>query len=398
MTGDYNTGMEKFGLSNVLTEDLKRSGGKIFQVGGSVRDELLGLDQSKSKDLDLMVVGMDMDTLNRVLSRHGKTALVGKSFGVIKFKPVGWDDEPIDISVPRIDNKTGDGHTDFTVETGKHITLEQDQLRRDFTCNSIAKDIETGELHDLSNDWTETLGQWDIEKKLLRMVSPNSMEDDPLRIFRAVQFSSRFDFEIEPNTMKNIRENVHRIKTVSKDRFLEEFRKLFFKSERPSIGINLMKSTGILRELFPELDERFDSIDLDSIDDLAKDSFVVFLALFFEPVEDAEKIMKEFRFPNDDIQMVKDILDFLCFGLASDKQLVQWNNDRKSKDVILDLLDDILLILDLPTASSRLSIMRFKGIPTKISELPVNGNDLLQKGFKGAEIGKELRSLLLDRL
>ena len=122
------------------------AGGKIYQVGGAVRDEMLG---KVSKDLDLLVVGVELKDLARTLTRFGKTNLVGKAFGIIRFTPKG-SDEVIDISVPRIDSKsTGKGHKDFEVKLGMGITLQQDQLRRDFWMNAMARNIETGELHDI---------------------------------------------------------------------------------------------------------------------------------------------------------------------------------------------------------------------------------------------------------
>ena len=137
-------------------------GGKIYQVGGAVRDEMLG---KVSKDLDLLVVGVELNDLARVLTRFGKTNLVGKAFGIIKFVPDGATEE-IDISIPRIDSKsTGKGHKDFEVKLGKGITLQQDQLRRDFWMNAIAKDIETGEMHDI-----EKKGQTDIENQQIRVI------------------------------------------------------------------------------------------------------------------------------------------------------------------------------------------------------------------------------------
>ena len=102
---------------------IMNAGGKIYQVGGAVRDEILG---KVSKDLDLLVVGIDLKELSKIVGRFGKTNMVGKAFGIIKFKPEG-SDEDIDISVPRVDEKsTGKGHKDFKVKLGKGITLKQE--------------------------------------------------------------------------------------------------------------------------------------------------------------------------------------------------------------------------------------------------------------------------------
>ena len=143
-------------LSADVRDAIKRKGGKIYQIGGAVRDEILG---KVSKDLDILVVGIEVSVLAQVLKPFGKVNLVGKSFGVIKFTPEGTGEE-VDISVPRIDSKsTGKGHKDFEIKLGKGITLKQDQMRRDFWMNTIAQDIETGEVHDIGRE-----GKLDIDE------------------------------------------------------------------------------------------------------------------------------------------------------------------------------------------------------------------------------------------
>ena len=105
-------------LTKELRQDVKSMGGKIYQIGGAVRDEFLG---KVSKDLDLIITGIDLDELQELLTKHGKVNLVGKSFGVLKFNPTGEEGEPVDIVVPRIEVSTGEGHKDFEVKLGKDI-------------------------------------------------------------------------------------------------------------------------------------------------------------------------------------------------------------------------------------------------------------------------------------
>ena len=191
---------------------IKTAGGKIYQIGGAVRDEMLG---KISKDLDLLVVGLELDELSKLISKFGRVDAVGKSFGILKFLPFGQKGEPLDISVPRVDvQSTGGGHKDFEVKLGKDISLEQDQLRRDFWMNAIAKDVETGEVFDIDGK-----GQFDIDNKQISVINPKAFEDDPLRMLRAIQFASRFEFSIERKTMKEIKTNAKRISTVSAERF-----------------------------------------------------------------------------------------------------------------------------------------------------------------------------------
>ena len=244
-------------------------GGKIYQVGGAVRDEMLG---KVSKDLDLLVVGLELKDLATLLTRFGKTNLVGKAFGIIKFVPDGATEE-IDISVPRIDSKsTGKGHKDFEVKLGKGITLQQDQLRRDFWMNAMARDVETGEIHDIDKK-----GQTDIENKQIRVIGIRAFREDPLRMLRAVQFAARFEFTIEPKTMDQIKSSVNLIKTVSPERFQEEFKKMFEKGT-PSVGVALLKETGILKKLFPKARDAF-PMEYDRLD---KKGFPAFLAVLLK--------------------------------------------------------------------------------------------------------------------
>ena len=255
-------------LSTSLRKELKSNGGKIYQIGGAVRDELIG---KVSKDLDILITGIETDELQNLLSKHGKVDAVGKSFGVLKFQPTGQTGEPLDISVPRVDvQSTGSGHKDFEIKLGKNISLEQDQLRRDFWMNAIAKDIETGEMHDI-----EGKGQFDIENKQISVINPQAFDDDPLRMMRAIQFAARFGFKIEPETMNEIKKNADKISTISAERFQEEFRKMFEKGT-PSIGIQLMFDSGIGKHVIPELRE-INPI-MDSID---KGAFPAFLAVLF---------------------------------------------------------------------------------------------------------------------
>ena len=223
-------------------------GGKIYQIGGAVRDEFLG---EVSKDLDLIITGIDIEDLQELLNKHGKVNLVGKSFGVLKFNPTGEEGEPVDIVVPRIEVSTGEGHKDFEVKLGK--------------------DIETGELVDI-----EGKGQLDIKNKQISVINPKAFEDDPLRMLRAVQFAARFDFNIEKETMKEIKRNAQKITTVSSDRFQEEFRKMFEKAKKPTIGVELLVETGLMKHILSE--GRVNPL----MNQLDKEAFPAFLALFGE--------------------------------------------------------------------------------------------------------------------
>ncbi|MEW6778114.1 MAG: hypothetical protein AB1405_17590, partial [Bdellovibrionota bacterium] len=117
--------------------DVRREGGEVFLVGGPVRDALLGLPL---KDVDLLVRGVPLEKLEEILARHGRVERVGKSFGVLKFAR-GPGETAIDVALPRVERSTGPGHRDFDVRFDPRISVEDDLGRRDFTINSLAREI-----------------------------------------------------------------------------------------------------------------------------------------------------------------------------------------------------------------------------------------------------------------
>jgi GNAT superfamily N-acetyltransferase len=214
-------------------------GGQIYSVGGAVRDEFLG---KESKDLDILITGIPMDRLEQILSRYGKVDPVGKSFGILKFVPKG-SKEDIDVAIPRTEFATGEGgHKGFEVSSDHSLPIEKDLERRDFTINAMAKDI-NGNIIDPFG------GQEDLRKKQIRLVNPQAFSDDPLRMLRAVQFASRFNFNIEPETMKAITQNRGRIGEIAAERILTEFEKIVTKGDALK-GAMLLKSTGLMEQIF----------------------------------------------------------------------------------------------------------------------------------------------------
>ena len=230
---------------------LYEHGGRVYEVGGSLRDELLG---QPKKDRDLLVTGIAMESLTALLQKFGDVLTVGKSFGVIKFHPGHHKDACIDIALPRKEISTGLGHRDFEVDFDPSIPVETDLSRRDFTINAMAKEIGGGDGEE-GSPWIDPFqGRKDLEEKILRKVSDRSFEEDPLRLMRAVQFAARLNFQIEPETFASMQKNAELIKTVSPERISEELKKLFM-AEKPSVGFILMQKTGLLKYVFPELEE-----------------------------------------------------------------------------------------------------------------------------------------------
>jgi len=240
--------MEKIaGLSNEIIKAILDRG-KIYEVGGAVRDKYIS-PILPDKDKDYLVTGIPMKDLCSLLREFGKVDLVGKSFGVIKFAPhKKYNGKNVfDIAMPRKEYSTGPGHKDFTVEFDHRLRVEDDLSRRDFTINAMAEDLSTTKLVDPLG------GKKDIKKRLIRITNPNSFKDDPLRMLRAVQFAARFEFDLEERTFESLCENVDLISFVSPERIQEELNKLLLKAKYPSSGFRLMRRTGLLERIFPEL-------------------------------------------------------------------------------------------------------------------------------------------------
>ena len=211
--------------------------GTPYVVGGGVRDALLG---TPSKDVDIEVYGVSIDELSDIVKKDlgGKQDQVGKIFGVFK---VG----DFDISLPRTETKTGERHTDFDVEPNPNLSPELAAKRRDFTINALMYDHKNNEILDFFG------GVQDLESKRIKHVSPETFVEDPLRVYRAAQFASRFDFSIDPSTQELARSMD--LSEISNERVFGEFEKLLLKSSTPSTGIQALDDMGVLDTQFPEV-------------------------------------------------------------------------------------------------------------------------------------------------
>lgn len=229
-------------IVNKVSKKLQSINAKAIIVGGYVRDSLMNC--SDSKDIDIEVYGVqDIDVLKSTLEVFGPIHEVGKSFGVLKMTAEGYD---LDISLPRLESKTGSGHKGFTVSLHADISFEQASSRRDFTMNAIGYDIHEQVYLDPHN------GKKDIKNKVIEIVNAKSFMEDPLRILRAVQFSARLGFVLEENTLALCQDMVRNkmLEELPKERIFEEMKKLLLKSEQPSKGFMLMDEMGAL---FPEI-------------------------------------------------------------------------------------------------------------------------------------------------
>jgi tRNA nucleotidyltransferase (CCA-adding enzyme) len=141
------------------------------------------------------------------------------------------------------------GHRDFAVEAGPDVSLEDDLARRDFRINMLARAVGSGALVDPYG------GVADIEARRIDVLKPEAFLEDPLRLLRACQFAARFDFAITAATLEAMREAAPLVATVSPERVRDELIKLIELAPRPSAGFAIMRETGMLAYVLPELDE-----------------------------------------------------------------------------------------------------------------------------------------------
>jgi tRNA nucleotidyltransferase (CCA-adding enzyme) len=231
-----------------IVRDLHSAGYRALIAGGAVRDALLGLHP---KDIDIEVYGISYDALAEFLKAHGRLDLVGKSFGVVKFRTHNTaEGDACDFSVPRRDSKTGPSHRDFLTTFDPSITPQEAAGRRDFTINAMAYDPFTGELLDFFG------GRTDLENRILRATS-GAFSEDPLRVLRGMQFACRFDLTIDPATADLSRSIANEYSTLAKERVAEEFMK--WAKSSPPLGnpgriADYLADTGWLRH-FPEIEK-----------------------------------------------------------------------------------------------------------------------------------------------
>ena len=229
-------------LEDIL-KDLQEIGATPIIVGGSVRDFFLNIPV---KDYDIEIFGIDsLETIQKSLEKFASVKLVGKSFGVLTLRVNEYD---FDFALPRIEKKIGNTHQDFEIITNANLSFKEAAIRRDFTINAIGYDFCTKDFLDPFD------GINDLKNRVLKHIDDKTFIEDSLRVYRAVQFSARFDFSLDERTFelcKKIVQN-NELHFLPKERIYEEFKKLFLKSSKPSIGFELLKDLGVLK-YFPEL-------------------------------------------------------------------------------------------------------------------------------------------------
>jgi poly(A) polymerase len=228
-------------IFKTLSQIADKNKTEAYVIGGFVRD--LFLDRP-SKDIDVVVVGSGITYAEAVARKLNTKVAVFKNFGTANIK---FQDLEIEFVGARKESYRSDSRKPI-VEDG---TLADDQLRRDFTINALAINLNADRFGELLDPFD---GIKDLENKLIRTpLDPEiTFSDDPLRMMRAIRFASQLNFDIDQAALNAIRAQKQRMGIVSKERITDEMNKIIL-SKKPSIGFKYLFDTGLLHIIFPQM-------------------------------------------------------------------------------------------------------------------------------------------------
>lgn len=215
-----------------------QAGGRVYYVGGLVRDKLLG---KENKDVDIEVHGIPAQTLEAILDSLGERTEMGSSFGIYGLKHC-----ELDIAMPRKEAVNSRGHKDFAGFTDPMLGVEKAAQRRDFTINAMMEDVLTGEIVDCFG------GQQDLKNGVIRHVNDATFVEDPLRVLRAAQFAARFGFSVAEETSALC--STLDLTALPSERILGELEKALLKAPRPSVFFSILRQMNQLKDWFPEVE------------------------------------------------------------------------------------------------------------------------------------------------
>ncbi len=372
-----------------IMEEIRKSGGQAYIVGGYVRDMLMGVH---GKDIDIEVFGIEPEKLEGILSKFGRWKKAGRDFEIYLIK--GYE-----ISYPRDENGIS-----------PYLSVEKASKRRDLTINSLYYDPFSGEVLDFNG------GIEDIENGVIRHVEKDSFLEDPLRMLRVAQFKARFDFKVADETVRLLKENFYRMTGVKGERVFIELEKILMKTDKPSLAFEFLQENGILVQFFPDL-SRLRGVEQDKVfhpegdvfshtmmclDVLDKEerSLSVMLAILFHdigkgmvsPVEVLQEGYKLIAFPGHSEASYKRYLEFIE-EFTQNKELI-----KNSSQYILYHEEPLKMLLQ--NGVDKISIRKL-AVKVNISDLlKVYKADVLGRGKKdnSEELAliEEIRKLYLE--
>jgi tRNA nucleotidyltransferase (CCA-adding enzyme) len=404
-----------------ISRRLIENGHRAYIVGGALRDSLLDFqikDWDVATDATPDIIHKLFAEATRFNLKHGTVTLVykGRHFEVTTFR-----------------GKGGFGHS-----------IEEDLAHRDFTFNAMAFDTTQKRIIDPFG------GRKDMAEKVVRAVLDplERFEDDPLRMMRAIRFSLELGYSIDPETLTAINSMAQAIDRVAQERIRDELLRIVM-ANKPSAGFNLMRKPGLLKTILPELVEGYRKRQnsyhrytiyrhtMETVDFVEADPVLRLSALFHDIAKPrlrkkangrwrflghaaasavlTQEIMMRLRFSNDMIARVTNLVAHHMFGYK--RELGEKAMRRFVKRVGVDNVENLIKLRkaddlahgwgrdfekDIDAFKERIDALMQKSPPLRLSELAVNGRDVmdvlgLQPGPKVGEILKQLLDTVLEK-
>ena len=432
---------------------LGKEGFNCYIVGGAIRDLVMG---KIPHDYDLATDALPDEMLNI----FPKSVSIGAKFGTVMalVQDSKGETHEVEVTTFRSESNYVDGRWPTSVKFVEDI--DQDLGRRDFTFNAMAINLSDIELDGVEVEKEVEIydpfnGLEDIKNKLVRAVGTplERFKEDGLRGFKACRLAAQLDFEIDSETFNAIKESIPVASQVSMERIRDEFMKMLLNSSKPSVGIELMRQTGLLNIFMPELLEGVDveqkfyhSDDVywhslrtcDSAEDSVK--LAALLHDIGKPRTDmgnghfyghdsvgadmAEAIMKRMKFPQSEIKKVLLLIKNHMFYYpyvteemsqedAQKIELREWTDSavrRFIQRVGIDNIDELFRLRmadaqsnaktsfnpeEITILQKRISEVLHQDMALKITDLKIRGEDLVAIGVKeGPQLGSILRELL----
>lgn len=362
---------------NEINSVLNNSGFQCYLVGGAIRNQLLG---KVAKDYDLTTNAKPeeiMKLFKRVIPtgiKHGTvTILIGE--------------QSFEITTYRIDGKYSDGRRPDKIQFTPSIEL--DLLRRDFTINSLAYNVEEETILDINK------GIEDLNLRIIRAIGKpeKRFDEDALRLVRACRFASQLNFTIEQNTYKAMSNTLGKLGDVSKERISDELIKIL-KSTHPSIAFNHFKNCGMLKILFPTINKSVEQnpheftnalFDIDNIE--SENTYIKMARLLsITPEEGYLQILKNLKFSNNYIKNTIHISQFVNLDIDSlttgyeIRKFISVGEKKYIKDIFIllsamkDINKDRLI-----TLMDKVQTEIEAGTPYSIKDLNISGKDLIKE-------------------
>ena len=224
-------------LVKTTSKQAEKQGGKVYLVGGVVRDLLLGYPNF---DLDLVVEGDAVKLAQQIAGISQAKLVVHPRFGTAK---LSYGNFTLDVATARSESYAKSGALP-TVAPG---TLNTDLSRRDFSINAMAISLAPNNYGELLDPYQ---GKSDLEQHLIRILHPKSFNDDATRILRAIRYEQRLGFRLETQTARLLKRDIPKLDTISGDRMRHEL-ELIFREKHPEHAIKRLGELGVLQRLSP---------------------------------------------------------------------------------------------------------------------------------------------------